>query len=72
MESLRRILELPYASVALLVLFIAGAWFMLPYLAAAGRAIVAFAVNLCFAIFALGILGFLAFGLIRTIFHPLF
>lgn len=72
MGSTLEALALPNLGVITLVLVIGGIWIGLPYLVAAGRAIIAFAANLCFALFALGFIGFVAFGLIRTICHPWF
>jgi hypothetical protein len=59
-------------AVIVLCLLLVGLWKIVPVLALAGQALVRFFINLCFALLALGFFGFLAFGLVRTIFHPLF
>jgi hypothetical protein len=72
METLEKILAVPYASLVLLMFVLAGMWRLLPLLVDAGRAIIRFFINFCFALFALAFIGFVAFGMIRTLFYPYF
>lgn len=72
MNALHGFLDTSGGGIAAVIVVVFLLWKLLPLFAAVGRGLIQGAIGLCFALLGIGFIGFVGFGLVRTIFYPLF